>query len=107
MALLNLNAETLKHLDRGIASAALDRPGDDRPRKITLQLCIKPVTETMNNTLSCEGAKGEYKVALSIPDWQSQTLDFGVRQNGMLIFSEESPANHRQRTILDEEEAEK
>jgi hypothetical protein len=65
--LFALNAETLSHLDSGRASAALDqalkkavldcldRPGDDRPRKITLCLEVKPVMEVINQTISWEG----------------------------------------------------
>jgi len=115
-ALFQLTAGSLKHLDRGAAGVSLDhaiaravkdcidRPGDDRARKITLQIEIKPVTETINNVITCEGAKGVYKVRLRTPDWESNELDFGVRENGMLIFSEDSPANHRQAQLFTDEE---
>jgi hypothetical protein len=116
MSLFSLSAETLKQLDRGAAAAALDqaiqravkdcldRPGDDRARKISLTLEVRPVTEVCNNVLTCEGARGCYKVRLRIPDWESQTLDFGVRENGLLVFNEHSPTNHRQATFFEGEE---
>lgn len=111
--LFALTASTLSKLDRGSAAAALDlaisravrdcldRPGEDRPRKITLQIDVVPVKEVIDNVLSCEGARGIYKVRYRQPDWESQELDFGVRENGMLVFSETSPGNHRQSTFFD------
>lgn len=108
-----LGADTLDRLDRGAAGVAfnkaieqavvdcLDRPGDDRARTVTLQLVLKPVKEVHDNTISCEGARGVYKVRCKRPDYESQELDFGVRTNGMLVFSENSPANHKQPTFFD------
>jgi hypothetical protein len=116
--LFALNATTLKHLDCGKAAVALnlaitkavkdciDRPSDDRERKVTLSLAIKPVKEVVDNVISCEGASGAYKVQCAIPPWESQKLDFGVRENGMLVFSEHSPHNHRQVSFLDGSEEE-
>lgn len=114
--LFALSAGTLSKLDGGRAAVALDRafaqavkdcldrPGDERARKITMQIDVVPVKEVIDNQLSCEGAKGVYKIRLRTPDWESGTLDFGVRQNGMLIFNENSPANHRQATFLEGDE---
>lgn len=116
--LFALKAETLSHLDMGRASAALDqaikkavldcldRPGDDRPRKVTMTLELKPVMEVVNQSITCEGCTGQYAVRLRTPDWSSNKLDFGVRQNGTLVFNEHSPANHRQTTIFDNDEDE-
>jgi len=107
-----LTAETLAKLDRGAAAAAfdraitqavrdcLDRPSDDRVRKVTLELQLTPIVEVLQNVVSCEGAHGSYKVRYKQPDWESAELDFGVRKPGMLIFNENSPANHRQTTLL-------
>ena len=106
--LFQLTASTLAKLDRGAAAAALDkaietavrdcldRPSDERARKITLTLELVPVKDVIDNVISCEGAKGVYKVRYRQPDWESKELDFGVRENGMLVFSELSPDNHRQ-----------
>ena len=113
-----LGADTLQHLDRGVAAAALDkairaavrdcidRPGDERQRKITLSLALVPVREVIANVISCEGAKGTYLVRVRIPDYESQPLDFGVRENGLLIFSENSPGNHRQTNLFSDSETE-
>jgi len=117
--LFALTASTLAKLDRGAAAAALDRaisqavrdcldrPTDDRPRKITMTLEITPVNEVIDNVVSCEGAKGLYKVRMRQPDWESKTLDFGVRQNGMLVFAEMSPDNHKQPLLFDDDDGDK
>ena len=117
--LFALGAGTLANLDRGAAAKALDnaiaaavrdcldRPGDDRARKITLTLEITPVCEVIDNVVTCEGAKGCYKVRYRQPDWESRTLDFGVRTSGHLVFSDISPDNHRQPFLPFGEEDEK
>jgi hypothetical protein len=114
--LFALSAETLVKLDLGRQAAAfdravrmavqdcLDRPSDDRPRKITLQLAIKPVKQVIDNTISCEGATGVCQIRYRQPDWESDTLDFGVRTNGLLVFGAD-PKNHRQ-SMMDFEEEE-
>lgn len=114
MALKVLTLDTLKDLDFGKAESAfrialeravrdcLDRPGDDRQRKVIFQLTLKPVAEIMGQTISCEGAQGAFQVRCKIPDWETQAVDFGVKQNGTLYFSEESPRDHKQTTIFDE-----
>ena len=78
-------------------------PAAFRSRTVTLQMTVKPVSEVIQNEITCEGATGQYKVKLSVPDWESQKLGFGVKQNGDLVFSENSPANHLQATFFDEE----
>lgn len=112
MGLINLSLETLKDLDFGAAEAAfrqaleravqdcLDRPGDDRARKILLQMTLKPVKVIRGNTIDCDGARGLFQVRCKIPDWETREVDFGVRNNGTLYFSPESPDNHRQGTLL-------
>jgi len=110
--IFRLGADTLDRLDRGAAGIAfdkaielavldcIDRPADDRARTVTLQLVLKPIKEVHENTISCEGASGVYKVSCRRPDYESAVLNFGVRTNGMLVFSENSPANHKQTTIF-------
>lgn len=111
--LFALTASTLVKLDRGAAAAALDkaigqavrdcldRPSDDRPRKITMTLEITPLKEVIGSVVSCEGARGVYKVRMRQPDWESKTLDFGVRENGTLVFAEMNPNNHRQPLLFE------
>jgi hypothetical protein len=106
-----LGAATIAQLDNGLAEAAfdkaieqaiedcIDRPADDRFRTVTLTLQLRPVSQTHGNTISCEGARGLYKVKLKRPDWESQELGFGVRKSktgAMAVFSGVNPDDHRQ-----------
>lgn len=114
--LLALGADTLSRLDRGRVGLAIDafvkqavadcmdRPGDDRSRKILIEVELKPVAETNGETISCEGAKCIVKVRLKLPDRESAVMDFGVRRGGHAVFSENSPSDHRQTTFFDGEE---
>lgn len=107
-----LTLATLKKLDLGRVGMAfdrllkqaisdcVDRPGDDRARKVTLQIDLVPVKQVHDNTISCEGAKGAVKAKLALPNYETQTLDFGVKQSGHAYFAEESPANHQQATLF-------
>lgn len=112
MPTLVLNLETLKSLDLGSVDAAfrrcleravrdcLDRPDDERARKVTLQLNLVPVKQIIQNVISCEGARGTVQFRCRVPDYETRTLDFGVRENGSLYFSEECPDNHRQSSLF-------
>jgi len=108
--LFKLEAETLPKLDRGTVAAAvdgsirlaaddcLDRPSDERPRKVILQIEVKPIVETHGNTISCSGARAVCKVRLRLPDKETGDLDLGVRKTrkgGMFTFNELSPTDHR------------
>jgi len=116
VGLKELTLGNLKDLDFGKASTTfevalqravkdcLDRPGDDRARTVVLEMKITPVKEILGNTLSCEGAKGVFRIKCTLPNWETQVVDFGVRSNGKLVFNEDSPRDHRQQTFLGEEE---
>ena len=115
MGLQRLTLETIGNLDSGIAMETfqtavqravkdcLDRPGDKRERKVVLQLAVKPVAVISGNTIDCEGAKGNFTCKTKIPDYETREVDFGVQQNGDLIFNPDSPTDHRQMTMLDQE----
>jgi len=115
MGLERLNMETLKDLDHGAVMEAfqgavrhavldcMDRPGMKAARKITLQLNLTPVARITDNTIDCEGCKGTCVCRVKIPDRETQAMDFGVQQSGDLIFNPDSPTNHRQTTLLDDE----
>lgn len=118
--LLMLSGNTLADLDHGRAGEAIDRalaqavrdcfdrPTDERARKVTVQIDITPIADIHGDAVSCEGANGVYKVRLRQPDWESGKLNFGVRKGGrhgaMLVFSPDSPQNHRQTLLPLEDE---
>ncbi len=120
MALRELTLDSIQHLDLGKAAIAfkraleravkdcLDRPSDDRVREVNLKFAIKPVKEIVDNVISCEGAKGTFQVKAKVPDYETDVYDFGVKENGMMYFSDESPKNHRQSMLFGgDEESEK
>ena len=114
MGQLFLTMENLKDLDYGRVGEAftralqlvvrdcLDRPGLETAREVAIDIKVKPVAVTNGQTISCEGAKAVVVVKAKVPPRESGVLDFGVRETGALVFSEDSPANHRQETLLEE-----
>jgi len=106
-----LTSETLHQLDRGKFSATLeaalqrvvqdciDRPTDDRTRKVIVQFDVVPTYEEEDRVVYCDGAKAKYQVRARLPDWESKQLDFGVQRDGKLLFNEDAPDNHRQSTM--------
>lgn len=109
--LLVLSAETLARLDRGKYKATLeaafqravqdciDRPTDDRTRKVTVQFDLVPVCDMDDKIVCCDGIKAKYQVKAVMPNWESKPLDFGVQRDGTLVFNEDAPDNHRQLTL--------
>lgn len=92
------------HLGRAVQDCE-DRPSDDRARTITIQLQLKPLKEVIDDKyIECAGATGICKISSSIPDYQTSKLDFGVRKGGMLVFSEDSPGDHKQNTLAFDED---
>jgi|GEM_PF-5310523 len=103
-----LTAANLDKVARGLPAAALhkklaaavrdciDRPTVKAVRKVTLEMDLRPVCVFVGDTATCEGVKGTFAVKLKIPAHETSEVDFGVQQNGRLIFSETSPHNHRQ-----------
>jgi hypothetical protein len=108
MSLVNLKLETLKDLDfgrpavafdSGLADAVrdcIDRPGDKRPRKVTLEFVIGPQRD---ETGVCDGVTGEFKIKTTLPHRQTKPYSFGLNRQGKLFFSEEAPENVDQTTF--------
>ena len=111
MSIVQFNLENLHLVDLGRVAAAfqklvahavkdcVDRPDDDRGRTVTMELELCPVKEVVDNVITCEGAKGRFKMKCKLPQLETKVLDFGVKQNGILYFSEECPDNHRQTAL--------
>lgn len=93
-------AEAFKaHIER-LVRDCVDRPGVKAARKVALELKLTPVAEVRGNTIDCDGAKGVFRIKSAIPEHETQAIDFGVRQDGSLVFNEDSPRDHRQATLL-------
>lgn len=104
--------DTLKDLDGGKAALAfeqhvrraandcLDRPGDQTARKITLEIKLSPV---LNADLTCDEVKAQIEASSAVPKHRTKEYSFGIRANGMLVFSQDSPDNVNQTTMLDDD----
>ena len=114
MPLQLLKLETLAVLAHGKVGVAfdrevkravrdcIDRPGDDRARTITLQINVAPTAVMDGQSVTCEGAKAVAKVKSKLPDYETQQIDLGVRENGSAVFSPTCPENHQQQEMFPE-----
>jgi hypothetical protein len=73
-----------------------DRPGDDKARKVTLEIELKPATDEKG---FCENVWGQVKVTSAVPKRKTKPISFGVRRGGMLVFNDLSEDDFRQKTI--------
>lgn len=111
MAVKQLTLDTLKDCDFGKSDKAfrvaleravrdcLDRPADDRARQVALMIELVPVKEIHDNVISCEGAKGKFKIQCKLPAWETEAVSFGVQTNGNLLFNEDSPRDFHQNSL--------
>lgn len=111
--LVELNLETIRDLQDGaifqqvqklIASAVADceaRPGEERSRKINIQLELKPVAavrdlDDKHSVRVLDGVKLYIHMDLKCPTRKSAEIDCGVGEGHALLFNPESIYNHRQ-----------
>jgi hypothetical protein len=102
--------DTLPKLDDGKAALAFvehvrraardctDRPGEPKPRVVTLTVSVTPV---MQSNGDCDEARVQIKVKSDTPVHQTKPYSFGLRANGVLVFSEHSPNDVNQTTLMD------
>lgn len=112
-SVIELSLAALKDLDLGIIDAAFksalqdcikdleDRPGEQKPRTIQLQLDLFPVSHTGKN---CDSVNGEFQVKHSIPVRRSRPYNFGIRLKGVgnkptLVINNDSLGNIDQQTF--------
>jgi len=114
--LFYLDLENLSKLDNGKPAIAFrravedcsrdctDRPTEQRTRKVTMELLIKPVASedpVFEGSFRACGAVAEFKIKTTIPNRQTRPYSFGIDPKGRLFFSEESPTNVNQTTFDD------
>jgi len=109
--LIKLTLDKMGQIDSGRALVAfqnclqravqdcIDRPGVKTKRKVTLEMLVWPVPDINGNTIDCESISSTVKAKCGIPVYETQTLDFGIRNNGDLVFNPDSPTNHKQQTF--------
>lgn len=117
MPIVQLNFKSLADLDDGRIATAFeheikravqdcyDRPSDKKPRTITLEFQLTPITENNGGVVETEGCHGEFKIKSKVPERRSKTYEFKANKQGHLSFSSNSPDNHDQTTIFDERDA--
>jgi len=77
----------------------IDRPGVKTKRKVILEMNVWPVAEIDGNTIDCESITATFKAKYNLPNYETQELDFGIRNGGDLVFNPDSPTNHKQKTF--------
>ena len=100
MELTELSLKTVKDLDWGkvvlafdrhlrlAADDCLDRPGDDKGRRITLTCEIKPLVD---QTGDAGEIAVEFRVKSSVPEHRSKVFNCKPRRGGHLLFNPECP----------------
>lgn len=95
---VELALENLKELDFGKVPAAflverdhvvrdcMDRPHDDKPRKVTITFIFKPVIDTDSRTIDCESIDVGVEVSSTLPKRTTSIYSMSPKKNGMLTF---------------------
>ncbi len=96
--------ETFQNSLRVAVKDCMDRPGDKRVRKVVLQMTLTPVARIDGTSIDCDGADANFQVKTMLPHYETQPVNFGVQQSGDLIFNPDSPRDHKQTTLLDDQE---
>ena len=73
-----------------------DRPGDNRPRKVVLEMTVEPVC---GEDGVCESVTSQIQIKESLPTRRSKKYDLGLRKNGIFVFQPMSLDNHAQTTF--------
>lgn len=108
MSRMKLSLATLKDFDFGKADVVvqqamsvavrdvLDRPGEKKPRVVTIKVSITPVVQQDGDVVDAEV---EFEVANAIPKWRTAPRPVLVGRQGDLFFSPDAPDNPRQETF--------
>jgi len=54
--------------------------------------------------VECDGVNGKFLCKSAIPDYETREINFGVLKDGNLIFNPDSPRDHKQMTLIDEDQ---
>lgn len=92
-------AVTFEQLVRRAALDCMDRPGDGKARKITLEVTLIPRQEQCGD---CTEVEAQVHAKCTVPPHRTKPYSFGLRKNGVLVFNSDSPDNVNQTTLLDD-----
>jgi hypothetical protein len=73
-----------------------DRPGDDKVRKVSLELHVEPVIAEDGQL---DSLSGKFHVTSTVPKRRSKAYSFGFRKGGRLVFNDLSDDDIHQKTI--------
>ena len=66
-------------------------------------MTITPVATIVGNTIDCDGVDGSFQCKTMLPNYETRSVNFGIKNSGDLVFNPDSPENHKQSTMFDEE----
>lgn len=107
-----LSLSNLKLLDMGKAHSAfdaelayvvrdcIDRPHDDKPRKITMTFLIAPVKDSQS--ANADQVDVGVEIASSVPKRRTRVYTMNTRTNGQLAFHPDSPADPNDNRLFDQ-----
>ncbi|MEW4569335.1 hypothetical protein AB1L88_15830 [Tautonia sp. JC769] len=113
MPLHQLSLETLHTLDLGKVNEAfktqlarvvqdcLDRPGEQKARKVTLEVTVTPILDPDGD---CTDARVQMQVVASTPKLRTREYSMGIRRGGGLVFNEDDPADITRPTMFEDQE---
>lgn len=79
-----------------VANDCDDRPGEKKPRTITLQLSIVPVLDAAGIADDC---KVQATITDSVPKRKTRSYDMTMKKGGHLMFHPESVDDHSQEVM--------
>jgi hypothetical protein len=108
MARTQLTLQTIRDFDPGIvlafnkrlAAAAADcddRPMDDKPRKITLEVVMTPILD--KGTRECDSVEIDFRCGSKQPEYRTKPYVIGLNKGGILVGDPDSPDDPNQRTF--------
>lgn len=110
--MLQFNLDNLSELDGGKAALAfeqhvrraaidcMDRPGDNKPRKVTLEVSLTPVMQPNGD---CVEVEAQIQARSTVPPHKTKAYSFGLRKNGVIVFNPDSPDAIDQQTLINED----
>lgn len=118
MPQMKLSLDALKSLDLGVIDAmvsrhcqdiardCIDRPTDKRPRRVTLEITMKPEAYSgPGGQTFCEEVEATFDVTARLPNTRSRAYRLGVKADGSVIIQTDDANDPDQLSIGDELES--
>lgn len=112
---VRLGLDTLGMLQQGVLATAfqkdleflvrdcVDRPGDKRPRTLSLKMTIEP---NPGDEGICDQVNAEFSITAGVPNRRSRTFNLAVSGNGAVMVNPDNPGSANQGMLGDMIEAE-